>query len=335
MKKIVSFEKVSKKYPSLNYKTLEEVTLHVREKEIYGIIGESGSGKSTLLRCLLGLETPSGGKIYFKNQEIYPKTFPDIRQEIGVVFQHCNLFFSKTVEENIAFPLEIKGSLSSKKVYQRVQELLEMVNLTHKRKRYPQQLSGGERQRVAIARALVYNPSLLLCDEATSSLDPRTTKTILDLLKNLNQTFGITLIIVTHEREVMKQTCHRIAVLEQGRIVEEGRLVDLFSFPKHRTTKQFLKMEPSFHSFIKKDINKELLRLCFQGETAKTPSIAHLMKTYDVEINILSGDIEYLPSLELGSLVIELSGPLKEREKVRAFFQKKNIGYEEMHTCSS
>lgn len=221
---------------------LRDITFSIEKGDIYGIVGMSGAGKSTLLRCLSGLEKPSTGSIRIDGKDIGMMNQEELRQYramLGMVFQHFNLFPSRTAEENIAFPLEIHGAPHHQHS-QRVAELLDLVGLAHKKDAYPAQLSGGEKQRIGIARALANNPSLLLCDEATSALDTATGRSILDLLKRLNQQLGLTIVLITHQLEAVQQICSKVAVLGQGELIEEGEVQDIFSNPLHQTTRLLL-----------------------------------------------------------------------------------------------
>lgn len=243
----IVFKKLSKYFPPPSRSgspvyALKNIHLNIPRGCIYGIIGMSGAGKSTLLRCLTGLDLPSEGKIYFNGAALPhhdPRAFELFRKQIGMIFQHFQLFSSRTVAENIAYPLEIAGS-SKKERMERVMELLLLVGLQDKEEYYPAQLSGGEKQRVGIARALAAHPSLLLCDEPTSALDPKATHEILQFLHHLNQTLDITMIIITHQLEAVKQICQRVAVLAHGEIVEEGKVEDILINPKHTATRHLL-----------------------------------------------------------------------------------------------
>lgn len=238
---IIEIKDLCKNY--INYQNqvvpvIKKINLKIPEGSIYGIIGMSGAGKTTLLRCLTGLEPPSGGEFIF-NEESYSYFDKDklakLRKEMGMVFQHVQLFSSRTVEENIIFPLEVLG-YPVEKQRMRVAELLRLIGLESKRNCYPSQLSGGEKQRVGIARGLATNPRLLLCDEPTSALDPKTTRDLLHLLQQLNKEFGLTIVIITHQLEIVKQICERVAVLDSGQIVEEGWVEDVFTKPQHEIT---------------------------------------------------------------------------------------------------
>lgn len=312
---------------------LKEIDLSIKKGEIFGIIGMSGAGKSTLIRCLTCLEKPTEGRICIGGEELTSLSSSELRQarkKIGMIFQHFNLFSSRTALENVMYPLEIdQVPLEERKA--RALELLNLVGLKGKESAYPSQLSGGEKQRVAIARALARNPAVLFCDEATSALDPRTTYAILELLEKLNATLGLTLVLITHAMEVVKQICTRVAVLEHGEVVEEGAIADLFSSPKHPTTRRFLQglSHDTSEKFVTKG-DKELLRLFFRGASARKPIISRLIREHEVEVNILSGGIDTLKTETVGSLVVELSGALEERNQARSFLKTHGVHYDEL-----
>ncbi|MDP1879626.1 MAG: ATP-binding cassette domain-containing protein, partial [Parachlamydiaceae bacterium] len=296
---------------------------------IYGIIGMSGAGKSTLLRCLTGLEIPTSGSILF-DQKMFPYENPQalrvLRQKIGMVFQHFQLFSSRTVAENIAFPLEI-SNVSKDIQEQRVDELLKLVGLENKKQAYPSQLSGGEKQRVGIARALAAQPSLLLCDEPTSALDPKTTRSILGLLKTLNQKLGITIVLITHQLECVKQICDRIAVLSKGQIIEEGNVKEIFIRPTHEVTKRLvhLSVEDLPKDLLKRKAGTSLVRLGFEGHQATEPVISRMIKHFQVDVNILSGGLDYIQNTTIGHLFVELSGKQSEIDRVIDFLKKEHV----------
>lgn len=309
---------------------LKDIHLAVPRGSVYGIIGMSGAGKSTLLRCLTGLEIPTEGMISFDGKE-FPysdrKELELLRKQMGMVFQHFQLFSSRTVGMNVAYPLEISG-ISLTQRQKRVEELLSMVGLQSKKDHYPSQLSGGEKQRVGIARALATHPRLLLCDEPTSALDPKTTRDLLQLLSSLNQQLGITIIIITHQLETVKQACQRVAVLAHGQIVEEGEVKDIFTKPQHPVTQHLLHLDaeqvPS-ELLKQQQAGKYLVRLGFEGNQAKQPVISQMIKRYDIEANILSGGLDYLQDTVIGHLFVELSGSTEEIERALAFLRSQHI----------
>jgi D-methionine transport system ATP-binding protein len=326
----IQIENLAKRFNSTP--ALKEINLRIQRGEIFGIIGMSGAGKSTLIRCLAGLEKPSEGHIFLEREDLATlsgKELRAVRKKMGMIFQHFNLFSSRTASENIAYPLEIEG-ISRKSRLARARELLELVGLKGKGDYYPAQLSGGEKQRVAIARALVRSPALLLCDEATSSLDPHATHSILELLSQLNRKLGLTIVLITHEMEVIKQICTRVAVLEHGEVVEEGATLTLFSSPKHPTTKRFLQNLTHIlpEHLLPKGENQDLLRLSFTGKNASQPIISRLIREYQVEVNILLGSIDVLHTGTVGNLVIALSGPKEERLKGCQFLESCGVKWE-------
>jgi D-methionine transport system ATP-binding protein len=314
---------------------VRNVSLDVEKGDVFGIIGQSGAGKSTLIRCLSSLEKPSEGEIFIEECDIAqmsPRELHHFRKKIGMVFQHFNLLASRNVAGNVAYPLEIHGipKLERKK---RLDEVLSLVDLEQKREAYPAQLSGGQKQRVGIARALASNPSVLFCDEATSALDPNTTRAILALLKKLNQTLGLTIVLITHEMDVIKQICNKVAVLDKGEIVESGSIAKVFSDPQHPTTK--LLLQNSIHevprSFFKElSPNRKLLRLTFKGQKAGEPIISNMIRRFDVEVNILLGWIDSLQGMIIGNLVIELEAPEAKLEEALRFLHQNEVNFEEL-----
>lgn len=335
MTKILQIKALSKCFHAQHQLTyaLQDISLEIATQQIYGIIGMSGAGKSTLIRALAGLIPPSSGQILFHNQDIAQMSQAQLqafRRQIGMIFQHFNLLSSRTVEENICYPLEIAGIAKSAQK-ERLDELLPLVGLQAKRHSYPAMLSGGEKQRVGIARALANNPTLLLCDEATSALDPKTTKEILKLLQQINQQLAVTIVLITHEMEVIKQICHRVAVLEQGKIVEQGRVEDVFSAPHHPTTRAFLQnssheIPPEF--FQKLSAQGVLVRLHFKGEVASEPIISQMLHTYNVQANILLGWIDRLPKVSIGTLIIALSGDNNAISASLCYLEQQGVHYE-------
>lgn len=315
MPPVLKVNSVSKTYMHADkiITALQDVSFTVEKGDIYGIIGLSGAGKSTLIRCLSSLVKLSSGEILFHGNNIAHFTgraLRNFRKSIGMIFQHFNLLSSRTVAGNVAYPLEI-ANISKEERNQRVNELLELVGLLPRKHAYASLLSGGEKQRVGIARALANNPEVLLCDEATSALDPRTTKEILDLLKAINKKLGLTIVLITHDMEVIKRICNKVAVIEAGTIVEEGAVADLFADPHHPTTKRFIQStshEIPAEFFKPPSPNRKLLRLRFKGRAAGEPLIAQIVKKYQVEPNILLGWIDKLETTVIGTLIIELTG---------------------------
>lgn len=333
----LSIQNLTKVYATKGKQThcaLNGISLEVGKGEIFGIIGKSGAGKSTLMRCLAYLERPTSGTISIDHQELFSlggQELSDARKMLGMVFQHYNLFNAKTAWENVAFPLEI-SKVSFEKRRSRAYELLELVGLRGKETAYPLQLSGGEKQRVAIARALANHPKVLLVDEGTSALDPGNTKAILDVLLKLNRELGITIFLITHQMEVIKHICSKVAVLEKGEIVESGLVGDLFTAPKHPLTKHFLYTLshdlPEDFMTIK---GSRLLHLSFKGESAKQPIISKMIKQFAVDVNILLGGIDRLQNVTIGNLVIELTGSVDDMEKAYRFLKEQGVICEEVY----
>lgn len=284
---------------------LDNINIQIDKGEIYGIVGLSGAGKSSLVRCINRIEEPTSGEIYIDKINIMDLNQKDLRKtrkKISMIFQGFNLLNSKTVYENIAFPLKL-DKLPKSEINARVNELLSWVELSDKANAYPSQLSGGQKQRVAIARALASKPDILLSDEATSALDPKTTNQILSMLKRINKEMNITIVVITHEMEVVKSICDKTVVLENGRIVAQGNTIDIFSNKDNCRPDIFSKEESLDY---KEHYKGELLKLSFVGENAKNPIISNLVKKFDVELNIISGNIEYIQEKPLGTLIVEL-----------------------------
>lgn len=324
---------------------LKTTNLTINAGEIFGIIGLSGAGKSTLIRCINMLERPTKGKVYVDGQELTAMNEMQLRkarQSIGMIFQHFNLLASRTVYQNIAFPLEIQG-LSKNEIDKRVRPLLELVQLESRADYYPSQLSGGQKQRVGIARALASNPKVLLCDEATSALDPQTTKSILELLQDINKKMNLTIVLITHQMEVVKTICDRIAVIENGSIIEEGSMVDVFTNPQHPTTKEFTKSvtNAELPDMIKNmtltnqytEGSKLIARISFIGDSAGEPIVSGMVKRYDVDVSIIYGNIDQLKDVLFGTLIIEVSGSRSGVSQALEYLHNQNlktevIGYE-------
>lgn len=305
----ISVTHLSKIYPGdPPVVALDGVTLFAKRGQILGLIGPSGAGKSTLVRILLGLEEPTSGRVV-------------IEGKVGMVFQHFHLFPAQTVGENVAFPLKLQG-LSLNLRRKRALELLEQVGLQEKIDCYPSQLSGGQMQRVAIARALASDCSLLICDEPTSALDPASTAATMELLAYLNRTLGLTLLIISHEMELIKQLCKRVAVLEKGRLIEEGRVADLFGVP-HRS---------GFHQMARSYLGgrSSLVRLFFRGPCSERPILSQMIRQFNVEVNVLLGGIERLHEVTIGNLVIELNGEEGELAKATQFLQSEGVLFQKV-----
>jgi D-methionine transport system ATP-binding protein len=300
-----------------NVTAVTDVDLEINEGEIFGVIGYSGAGKSTLIRMLNGLEIPTGGTVTVADKQISHIKGADLRnarQEISMIFQHFNLLWSRTVRENIAFPLEIAG-IPKRKRQQRVDELIRLVGLEGREDSYPSQLSGGQKQRVGIARALANKPKVLLCDEATSALDPETTDSILDLLVDINKNLGLTIVLITHEMHVIRKICHRVAVMEGGKVVEQGSVLEIFKDPEQPITKRFVQQmtEPeetreTIQHLFEQIESGQVIQLSFTGEGTEQPLITDLIRNFDVTVNILQGKISQTQAGSYGNLFIHING---------------------------
>ncbi len=320
---MITIKGLSKVFTSDSHKVtaVDDLTLSIHEGEIFGVIGYSGAGKSTFVRLLNRLEEPSKGQITIDQQEITALSTKHLRlarRDIGMIFQHFNLLWSRTVKENIAFPLEIAG-VPKEKREQRVNELIGLVGLSGRENAYPSQLSGGQKQRVGIARSLANNPKVLLCDEATSALDPETTNSILDLLVDINEKLDLTIIIITHEMNVIHKICHRVAVMESGKIVEQGDVLEVFSKPQQDVTRKFVGQimgvedeSEDIHELIKAYDRGIIIRLHFVGETIHQALISQIAKKYNIDLNILQGKITQTKGGAYGALVVQVEGDIEE-----------------------
>ena len=298
---------------------LDDVSLTIDRGDIYGIIGRSGAGKSTLVRCINALERQSAGRVLVSGREItnlYGRALRTARRDIGMIFQHFNVLSSSTVAGNVALPFKVAG-LSRAEIARRIPPLLELVGLAHKADAYPSELSGGQKQRVGIARALALNPSVLLCDEATSALDPETTEQILALLRDINRKLGLTIVLITHEMHVVRDIATRVAVLDHGRLVEEGATFDVLAFPKSKVARSFLsglvahELPPVIASELLPEPVAEsdpVLRIVFTGEAAHEPIVAALVTQFQLQPNILHGRIDYVAERPLGVLTLVAGG---------------------------
>lgn len=313
---------------------LKGINLKVERGDVFGIIGYSGAGKSTLIRCINGLEKPDSGVISVGERNITglnEKELMHLREKTGMIFQHFNLMRSKTVFENVALPLRYKKT-PSEEINLIVGELLNTVGLQEKKNSFPSQLSGGQKQRVAIARALAGDPYILLCDEATSALDPQTTESILDLLGNLNRSLGLTIILITHQMNVIQRICNKVAVIDEGRIVEQGETFDVFSKSEKKITKTFLSSifkGPSDDELRKFQGSERLLHLLFTGEGAKESLISGVAREFNTDINILYGSIEYIGERPIGSLYVTVGGKPSDVEASIARLKQNNVRIEE------
>lgn len=336
---MIQIDAVKKIYSARGGKVtaVDNVNLSIKAGEIFGVIGYSGAGKSTLIRMLNGLEIPTEGNVSvagYKVSSIKGKSLRKARQEISMIFQHFNLLWSRTVKENISFPLEIAGVKKSERD-KKVLELIKIVGLEGRENAYPSQLSGGQKQRVGIARALASDPKVLLCDEATSALDPQTTDAILDLLVDINKRLGLTIVLITHEMHVIRKICHRVAVMEDGKVVETGPVIDVFKQPQKEITKRFVQqvIEPeetkdTIEHIVAQYKTGKVVMLGFVGESAEQPIITNLIRQFEISVNIIQGKISPTQNGSYGTLYIHLDGEQAEIEKSIDFLHSQEISVE-------
>ena len=319
---------------------VKNVNITVDDGEIFGVIGYSGAGKSTLVRCINLLERPTEGQVIIENTDLTQLKEKELRaerQNIGMIFQQFNLLASRTAYQNVEFPLKNRG-YSKEEIKEKVESLLDLVGIADKANTYPSQLSGGQKQRVAIARALATDPKILLCDEATSALDPQTTKSILKLLKEVNKKLGITIVIITHEMDVIKEICHRVAVMEDGYVVELNDVVSVFSNPQAQITKEFISSTSSLtriDDLIKEEASivqlkpgQQLWRLDFYGAETREALIAELALTFDINPSIIFANVEVISDTVLGSLIVLLSLTDDLEREVLNYLENKHIKVE-------
>jgi D-methionine transport system ATP-binding protein len=343
---MIEFQDLRKVYESGGQQVaaLNGIDLAIDRGEIFGVIGFSGAGKSSLIRCVNLLERPTSGKVIVDGHDLTslsPKEVREVKRNIGMVFQHFNLLNSKTVFANVAMPLTL-AKLPKEQIRKRVAELLEFVGLADKADKYPDQLSGGQKQRVGIARALATQPSILLCDEATSALDPQTTSSILQLLKKINAEYNITILIITHEMTVIREICDRVAVIEAGKIIEEGSVFDVFSAPKTNTAQNFVSsvmndsIPDSVKQLVEKNNGKErIFRINFVGESAGQPLLSRLAKKFDIDINVLFGNITELQGIPFGNLVVEFQGTDQEVQRALLYIHQEKVSIKEVKAHAS
>jgi len=294
---------------------VDHVDLNIDKGSIYGVIGFSGAGKSTLIRMFNGLETPTEGEVIVDGANIGKLSKRDLRQKrqkVSMIFQHFNLLWSRTVKDNIAFPLEIAG-VSKSEINEKTKALIKRVGLEGRENAYPSQLSGGQKQRVGIARALANDPHVLLCDEATSALDPQTTDEILDLLVDINKEMNLTIILITHEMHVIRKICDHVAVMENGKFVEEGEVISVFNNPQTYVTQRFVKddlkaddLQRTLADFRAEQPNGEIWKLNFVGGTSANPVLAKIIKKYNVDINVIEGDVKLTQNGTFGHMIVHL-----------------------------
>ncbi len=350
---MIKLSQIEKVYdsPSGPVKALRNISLEIGRGEIYGIIGLSGAGKSTLIRCINMLERPTSGQVIVDSRNLTAMSEGELRKarkEIGMIFQHFNLLSSATVYDNIAFPLRLSGT-GEDIIRKKVEPLLNLVGLADKAHQYPSQLSGGQKQRVGIARALASDPKVLLCDEATSALDPQTTKSILELIRDINRKLSLTVVVITHEMQVIKDICDKVAVIENGVIAEQGTVMEVFTNPQKPITKEFISVLLSNElpaAFRGNAISREpvpgsylLLRLIFLGESADDPVIAGMIRSCNVECTLLFGNLDQIKSTPFGRMIIGITGGEKDIEEALDYLRACDlrmevIGYVKRHAAS-
>lgn len=332
METIIQIKDVTKTFVGKDNKVeaLKGINLDIHKGEIYGIIGMSGAGKSTLVRCLNFLERPSSGTVLIEGKDLSALKDSELRKtrtEIAMIFQHFNLLMQRTVLDNICFPLEITGS-SKKKARERARELLEIVGLSEKEKAYPAQLSGGQKQRVAIARALANNPRILLCDEATSALDPTTTKSILALLKEINEKYGITIVIITHEMAVVQEICTHVAIIDSGVLAETGSVEEVFVRPKSAAARKlFFQGEDGRYEEMQ---GKRCIRIVFKSNSSFEPVIANMVLACKTPVNILLADTKDIGGVAHGQMILQLPEETVMAEKMIQYLKERNLEVEEL-----
>lgn len=339
---MIRLENVSKTFTDSNKEVhaVNNVSLTINDGDIFGIIGFSGAGKSTLVRCINLLEKPTVGKVFVDDAEITAlsgKELRKARKKIGMIFQHFNLMPSRTIFGNVAYPLRGSG-LSKEEIKEKVHHLLELVGISEKENAFPSQLSGGQKQRVAIARALANDPNILLCDEATSALDPQTTKSILNLLQQLNQTLGITVVVITHEMAVVKEICNRVAVMDHGDVVEEGEVFHVFASPKEPLTRSFIKTTSNLQKIeelIEADSpvvatkkGELIVRLTYVEKNTSEPLISTVTQKFGIILNIVFADVEIVQNAPIGGTVAIVSGEGSRIDEALQYLRDKNVGVE-------
>lgn len=314
---MIVFDQVEKAYQVKGQAVpaLRSTSMTIETGEVFGIVGHSGAGKSTLVRLINLLEPPTAGRILIDDENITnygPAELRAFRRKVGMIFQHFNLLSSKTVADNIAFPMKLAGIYSAQEIRERVAELLKRVSLSDQATKYPSQLSGGQKQRVGIARALACRPTILLCDEATSALDPQTTQSVLRLLADINKELGLTIVLITHEMDVVRRVCDRVAVMDAGEVVEMGKVSDVFLHPEHSTTRDFVfESEHIDQQEMQRDLEQapgRILRLTFRGESTYTPLLGSVARESGVDFSILSGRIDHIKDTPYGQLTLSLVG---------------------------
>lgn len=332
METIIEIKNVTKTFSGKdqNVEALKGINLEIHKGEIYGIIGMSGAGKSTLVRCLNFLERPTTGTVVVEGKDLATLKDKELRQtrtQIAMIFQHFNLLMQRTVIDNICFPLEIVG-VDKKKAKERARELLQIVDLSEKENAYPAQLSGGQKQRVAIARALATNPKILLCDEATSALDPTTTKSILALLKEINQKYGITIVIITHEMAVVQEIGTHVAIIDHGELAEAGTVEEVFAHPKSKAARKLVLMDEDNHYDEMK--GQHCIRIVFKSNSSFEPVIANMVLAHRMPVNILQADTKDINGVAHGQMILQLPEDAVTAQKMIQYLKDRNLEVEEL-----
>ena len=326
--------------PDKKLTALDNVSLHVPKGQICGVIGASGAGKSTLIRCVNLLERPTHGAVLIDDVNLTQLSEAELvktRRQIGMIFQHFNLLTSRTVFENVALPLELENK-SKAEIQEKTTALLALVGLSDKHNVYPANLSGGQKQRVAIARALASDPKVLLCDEATSALDPATTQSILKLLKEINRSLGITILLITHEMEVVKRICDQVAVIDKGRLIEQGTVSEIFSNPKTELAQEFI--SSTFHITLPEEYLENLsdtpkpaksypiIKFEFTGRSVDAPLLSQASKKFGVELSILTSQIDYAGGVKFGFTIAEVEGDEDAITQAKVYLMENNVRVE-------
>ena len=335
----IVIENVSKTYHSKygEVNALKNISLSIESGDIFGIIGMSGAGKSTLVRCMNFLEVPTSGRVLIRGKSLADFSGKELRtqrQQIGMIFQHFNLLMQKSVLENVCFPLYIQGK-KKKEARERAIELLELVDLKDKVNAYPSQLSGGQKQRVAIARALASDPKILLCDEATSALDPQTTSSILELLKDINRRFGITIVIITHQMSVVREICNRVAIMKEGVVEEEGLVSEIFTHPRSQVARELIRkdrgQDVDSDAMLSRPLiqSGEKIRIVFSENSAFEPVISNLILTFKEPVNILKADTKNVGGVAKGEMILEIPADSKHAEEMKAYLKEHGLDLEE------
>lgn len=331
---------LSKTFPAKDGKVeaLKDINISIESGDIYGIIGMSGAGKSTLVRCLNFLERPTEGQVLISGVDLAEFSERELRKErrdISMIFQHFNLLMQKNVTDNVAFPLTLQG-VKKKDARKRAEELLESVGLADKKRAYPAQLSGGQKQRVAIARALASNPHILLCDEATSALDPQTTASILELLREINEKLGITIVIITHQMSVVREICKHVAIIEEGSLAEEGEVEEIFNHPKSKAARSLLKNDgsegewPGDEILLKELHEAARIRIVFTENSSFEPVIANMVLKFKAPVNILRADTKNVGGIAKGEMILGLPEDSELRQQMKDYLTEQGLAVEEV-----